>query len=420
MTKRRPYAARVPIEVRREQLLDAAIRVIVRDGYDGISVEAIAREAGVTRPVVYGAFDGLGQLLGALLDRQQARALEQLAAAFPSDAADPGAGAARGGPRDGRAGPSDPLTWRPILAAPQATPDAVRVRIDADRELVRATCGAARGRAAPAGVDVELAAHALVGDAGVLRPRCWSRTPTGSSPTAGRVRRRHLAAGAADPRLASTQGECGRGHRSLPGRARGQRPDRYRIARRLDLPPPLFLVVVGVGASYLPGMPEVRLEPEVVLLGLLPPLLYAAAISTSLVDFNRNRRPILLLSVGLVVFTTAGVALLVHALLPGVGWPAAFAIGAVVAPPDAVAATAIGRRIGLPRRIVTILEGESLLNDATALVALRTAIAAGAAGAAMATSDSSRSALGLRPRRGWRRTGGAGRRSSWWPGCAST
>ncbi|HET9420455.1 MAG TPA: Na+/H+ antiporter [Nocardioides sp.] len=158
------------------------------------------------------------------------------------------------------------------------------------------------------------------------------------------------------------------------------------IARRLDFPPPLFLVVAGFGASYLPGMPEVHLEAEVVLLGLLPPLLYAVAISTSLVDFNANRRPILLLSVGLVVFTTVGVALLVHALIPGLGWPASFAIGAVVAPPDAVAATAIGRRIGLPRRIVTILEGESLLNDATALVALRTAIAAGAAGAHMTTS----------------------------------
>ncbi len=159
------------------------------------------------------------------------------------------------------------------------------------------------------------------------------------------------------------------------------------IARRFDLPAPLFLVVAGVGASYLPGMPEVRLGSEVVLLGLLPPLLYAAAISTSLVDFNINRRPIILLSVGLVAFTTAGVALLVHALLPGLGWPAAVAIGAVVAPPDAVAATAIGRRIGLPRRIVTILEGESLFNDATALVALRTAVAAGVAGTAMTTSD---------------------------------
>jgi CPA1 family monovalent cation:H+ antiporter len=158
------------------------------------------------------------------------------------------------------------------------------------------------------------------------------------------------------------------------------------IARRFDFPPPLFLVVAGFGASFLPGMPEVHLEAEVVLLGLLPPLLYAVAISTSLVDFNANRRPILLLSVGLVVFTTVGVAILVHALIPDLGWPAAFAIGAVVAPPDAVAATAIGRRIGLPRRIVTILEGESLLNDATALVALRTAIAAGAAGAHMTSS----------------------------------
>jgi monovalent cation/hydrogen antiporter len=95
-----------------------------------------------------------------------------------------------------------------------------------------------------------------------------------------------------------------------------------------------------------------------------------------LIDFNVNRRAILLLSVGLVAFTTLGIGLLVHALLPDLGWSGAFAIGAVVAPPDAVAATAIGRRIGLPRRIVTILEGESLLNDATALVALRTALAA--------------------------------------------
>ena len=185
------------------------------------------------------------------------------------------------------------------------------------------------------------------------------------------------------------------------------------IARRLDFPPPLFLVVAGFAASYLPGVPEVHLEPEVVLLGLLPPLLYAAAIGTSLVDFNANRRPILLLSVGLVVFTTVGVALLVHAMLPGVGWPAAFAIGAVVAPPDAVAATAIGRRIGLPRRIVTILEGESLLNDATALVALRTAIAAGAAGAAMTTSTSLEVGVGLRPRR---RRRGAGRPRGVLPG----
>jgi monovalent cation/hydrogen antiporter len=146
------------------------------------------------------------------------------------------------------------------------------------------------------------------------------------------------------------------------------------VCRRFDVPPPLVLIVVGIVGSYLPFIPEVQLHPEVVLLGLLPPLLYAAALQTSLVDFNDNRRSILLLSVGLVAFTAAGVAVLVHWLVPDLGWAGSFAIGAVVAPPDAIAASAIGRRIGLPRRIVTILEGESLLNDATALVALRTAL----------------------------------------------
>ena len=153
------------------------------------------------------------------------------------------------------------------------------------------------------------------------------------------------------------------------------------LAGRFGFAAPIPLIVVGVAASYVPGVPAVHLEPELVLMGLLPPLLYAASLSTSLVDFNANRRAILALSVFLVVFTTVGVGVLVHLLVPAIDWPAAFAIGAVVAPPDAVAATAIGRRIGLPRRIVTILEGESLLNDATALVALRTAIAAMGLGA---------------------------------------
>ena len=162
MTKRRPYAARVPMEVRREQLLDAAIRVIVRDGYDGVSVEAIAREAGVTRPVVYGAFDGLGPLLGALLDRQQARALEQLATAFPSDAANPGAGILSAVRTMAERVRSDPLTWRPILAAPHATPDVVRQRIDADRDLVRGYFQGMLQGVLPADVDVELAAHSLL------------------------------------------------------------------------------------------------------------------------------------------------------------------------------------------------------------------------------------------------------------------
>jgi len=148
------------------------------------------------------------------------------------------------------------------------------------------------------------------------------------------------------------------------------------ICRRFDLSAPVTLIAVGIVASYLPFVPEVHLTSDVVLIGLLPPLLYSAALQTSLVDFNANRRSILLLAIGLVAFTTVGVGVVLHWVMPGLSWPAAFAIGAVVAPPDAVAATAIARRIGLPRKIVSILEGESLLNDATALVALSTAILA--------------------------------------------
>ena len=149
------------------------------------------------------------------------------------------------------------------------------------------------------------------------------------------------------------------------------------ICRRHDLPAPIVLVALGAAGSFLPFVPQVQLTSEVVLVGLLPPLLYATARQTSLVDFNANRRAILLLSIGLVAFTTAGVAVVTHTVVPDIGWAESFALGAVVAPPDAVSATAIARRIGIPRRIVTILEGESLLNDATALVALRTAIAVG-------------------------------------------
>jgi Na+/H+ antiporter len=147
------------------------------------------------------------------------------------------------------------------------------------------------------------------------------------------------------------------------------------LAAKARMSAPLVLIVVGIAGSYAPFVPDFELTPEIVLVGLLPPLLYAAAIRTSLVDFRANKRPIILLSVGLVLFTTVGVGLLVWWLL-GVPLAAAFALGAVVAPPDAVAATAIARRVGLPRRVVTILEGESLVNDATAIVTLRTSIAA--------------------------------------------
>jgi CPA1 family monovalent cation:H+ antiporter len=148
------------------------------------------------------------------------------------------------------------------------------------------------------------------------------------------------------------------------------------FARRLAWSEPLVLVMVGVGLSFVPHFLEIQLTPNIVLIGLLPPLLYSAAIRTSLIDFRANRRPILLLSVGLVTFSTVVVGLVSWWVVPGVTLAAAFALGAVVAPPDAVAATTVARRVGMPRRIVSILEGESLVNDATALVALNTAIAA--------------------------------------------
>ncbi len=147
------------------------------------------------------------------------------------------------------------------------------------------------------------------------------------------------------------------------------------LAGRLPVASPLVLIVFGIAASYVPFIPDVELTSELVLVGLLPPLLYAAAIRTPLVDFRANRRPIALLSIALVIVTAVGVGFLAQALLD-VPLAVGLALGAVVAPPDAVAATAVARRIGLPRRVVTILEGESLVNDATAIVLLRTSIAA--------------------------------------------
>ena len=123
------------------------------------------------------------------------------------------------------------------------------------------------------------------------------------------------------------------------------------VAERLRLPAPVLLVAAGVAAAYIPGLERIQLTEEVVLVGLLPPLLYSTALRTSLVDFKANRRPILLLSIGLVVFTAAGVAVVVRMVLPSVPWWTAFAIGAVVAPPAAGAGTAVAPRIWLPRRL---------------------------------------------------------------------
>jgi len=148
------------------------------------------------------------------------------------------------------------------------------------------------------------------------------------------------------------------------------------LCDRFGWPTPLVLVVVGAGASFLPHVPDIRLDPELVLNALLPPLLYATTARTSLFDFKHNKSSIFLMSVVLVVFTTVVVGWVTWLVLPGVAFAAALALGAVVAPPDAVAASAIGRRLGLPRRVATLLEHESLVNDASALIALSVALTA--------------------------------------------
>ena len=148
------------------------------------------------------------------------------------------------------------------------------------------------------------------------------------------------------------------------------------LGRKLDVSVPLLLVLAGVAGSFLPFVPRIELNQELVLVGLLPPLLYAAALRTSLFDFGSNRRAIGLLSVGYVIFGTLAVGLVVWWLFPEIPLAAAIALGAVVAPPDAVAATAVLRQLRPPQRILTILEGESLLNDATALLIFRLALGA--------------------------------------------
>ena len=148
------------------------------------------------------------------------------------------------------------------------------------------------------------------------------------------------------------------------------------VACKLRLPYPIVLVIGGLAVSFVPRLPQVRLNPEIVFYFFLPALLYPAALFTSWRDFRRNLRQILLLAIGLVLVTTVTIAGIAHAIVPALPWAAAFALGAIVSPPDAIAATAIIRRLGVPHRIEAILDGESLVNDATALVALQFAIAA--------------------------------------------
>src|SRR5215470_2239371 len=151
-------------------------------------------------------------------------------------------------------------------------------------------------------------------------------------------------------------------------------------AARLRIPSSILLVLTGVALALVPGLPAVRLAPELVLLLVLPPLIYSAAVAMSWREFRFNLRPISLLAIGCVLFTTGAAAAASHWLL-GLSWPVGFVLGAIVSPPDAVAPLAIARRMQLPRRILVILEGEGLANDATALILYRFAIVAVTAGA---------------------------------------
>lgn len=152
------------------------------------------------------------------------------------------------------------------------------------------------------------------------------------------------------------------------------------VARRLRLPYPIVMVIGGLVLAVIPGVPRVVLAPGIVFLVFLPPLLFKAAWGTSIRDFRANFRSISLLAFGLVLTTTAGVAAVAHAVIPGLPWTSAFILGAVVSPTDAVAATAIMQRLGAPRAVIAIVEGESLVNDASGLVVYRLAVVAATAG----------------------------------------
>ena len=152
------------------------------------------------------------------------------------------------------------------------------------------------------------------------------------------------------------------------------------VAARGRMPVAVFLVLGGLLLGFVPGLPQVELPPDLVLVAILPPLLYSAAFFTGLRDLRANLRPVSLLAIGLVVTTTCVVAVVAHAAFAGMTWAAAFTLGAIVSPTDALAAADVVRRFRVPRRLVSILEGESLVNDGMALVLYKTAVAAAVAG----------------------------------------
>jgi Na+/H+ antiporter len=175
-----------------------------------------------------------------------------------------------------------------------------------------------------------------------------------------------------------------------------------RLAGRTTVPEPVLLVLAGLAVALVPGLPQVELDPELILALFLPPLLYWAALHTDPRELRSNLRPIAMLAIGLVVVTTAAVAVLAHSVF-GLPWAVAVVLGAIVSPPDPVAAVAVAGRLGLPRRMVSILEGEGLLNDATALVLYRVAVATvvsgtfsiGEAGIELAVAGIGGAAVGL-------------------------
>jgi Na+/H+ antiporter len=152
------------------------------------------------------------------------------------------------------------------------------------------------------------------------------------------------------------------------------------VARRINVAPAILLLLAGIALAFVPGMPSLELPPELVLLVVLPPLIYSASVAMSWREFKFNLRPIMLLAVGCVIFTACAVAAATHYLI-GLPWNVGFLLGAIVAPPDVVAPLAIARKLGLPRRILVVLEGEGLANDATALILYRFAVAAISTGA---------------------------------------
>jgi Na+/H+ antiporter len=148
------------------------------------------------------------------------------------------------------------------------------------------------------------------------------------------------------------------------------------MANKMKVAVPVMLIIVGIGVGFLPMMPDIELSPEIVMLLFLPPLLYDAAFNISFQNFKTNLNTISTLAIGLVFLTTAGIAVIAHYMIPGMTWPLSFVLGSILSATDAVAAIGITKGLGLPHKTTTILEGESLVNDASALVAYRFGVAA--------------------------------------------